>query len=152
MSTLATIRAAIVAKLNAIPNIGQVHDYERFARAEKDFRALYETSGKILGWNVRRAQKIEHSPYMHRTMLTNSWQIRGFQGLDDAGRSEIAFDDLVEAIGDAFRDDITLGGVVETTIREDGTAAIQVEDSGPVMFCGVLCHSATLKLYTIHYL
>jgi len=44
MSTLATIRAAIVAKLNTVAGIGQVHNYERFARAEKDFRALYETA------------------------------------------------------------------------------------------------------------
>lgn len=152
MSKLDNIRAAIVARMNTVTGIGQVHDYERFAKAEKDFRLLYESAGVINGWNVRRVSKRETSPYMGRTIVTNTWQLKGFRSFDDSGRSEIAFDGLVEAVGDAFRADITLGGVVETIHAEDGPAGLQVEDSGPVMFVGVLCHSARLKLNTIHYL
>jgi hypothetical protein len=151
MTTLADIRAAILAKMQGIANIGQVHSYERYSKQQSEFLQLYKTGAQILGWNLRRGRRAEISTYMGRTMITNEWEIKGFMSLDDSGESELAFDVLLEAIGDAFRDDITLGGVIETTIKEDGTAGIQLEDSGPVMFNGVLCHSARMKLNTIHY-
>ncbi|MCP4700274.1 MAG: hypothetical protein GY862_25995 [Gammaproteobacteria bacterium] len=43
----------------------------------------------------------------------------------------------------------TLGGVVCSTV-DDSQAGIQIVDSMPVMFAGVLCHSAKLKLNTWH--
>ncbi|MFZ5530296.1 MAG: hypothetical protein ACOY4U_04500 [Pseudomonadota bacterium] len=157
MTTLAEIRAAIVAKLGAVTNAGTVHSYERFAKTEKELRALYEygvaPSNRILGWHVRRVAKSEKSHATGRCVVVNTWQIRGVMGFDDADQSEILFDNLVEAIGDAFRPDDALGGVAETALEDmDGIAGIQVEDSGPVMFAGMLCHSAKLKLVTRHYL
>lgn len=155
MTTLADIRDAIVAKLTTVANVGQVHGYERFAKAEKDFRALYESGAApdklILGWCVRRARKRETANRFGRVTVYNHWEIRGFMGLADASASELRFDSLIEAIGDAFRADETLGGLVETMPEEPGgEAGIQVAESGPVMFAGVLCHSATLKLMTRH--
>lgn len=155
MTTLADIRSAIVAKLNGVANAGQVHSYERFAKAEKDFRALYESGAapdkRIQGWCVRRAKKRETANRFGRVTVYNHWEIRGFRSLNDADASELQFDGLIEAIGDAFRADETLGGLVEMMPEEpDGEAGIQVAESGPVMFAGVLCHQATLKLMTRH--
>lgn len=157
MTTQAGIRAAIVAKLNSVTGAGTVHEYERFAKAEKDLRALYEygsaPDNRIMGWHVRRTAKSEKSHAIGRTVVVNTWQIRGVMGFDDADQSELLFDALIEAIGDAFRADETLGGVAETALEDmGGIAGIQVEDSGPVMFAGILCHSAKLKLVTRHYL
>lgn len=147
MSDLATIRAAIVAKLTAIADIGVVHDYERFAKGEKDFRDLYQVGDRILGWHVRRVRTAEKSPVLGRWYTSHDWEIRGFMGLDDAGQSEIVFDALVEAIREAFRLDGSLGIDGLFTVDPD-SAGIQLADSGPVMFGGVLCHSARLTLRT----
>lgn len=68
--------------------------------------------------------------------------------LDDETQSELAFDNLIEAARDAFREDETIGGAVETT-TVDGQAGLQLDDSGPSMFAGVLCHHARLSLATI---
>lgn len=154
MPALAQIRSAIVLKMNGIANIGQVHDYERFAKREADFKALFEWAGppkQIRGWIVRRITKTERSEALGRVAVTNEWQIRGYMSFDDASASEKTFDDLVEAIADAFRADENLDGVVDSIVVDE-VAAIQLEDSGPVMFAGVLAHSARLRLLTRHYL
>lgn len=155
MSDLATIRAAIVAALGSVPNVGLVHSYERFAQHEKAFRDLYQSGGQLLGWNVRRRATRESSDALGRWTVTHEWRISGFMALNDAAATELEFDDLIEAARDVFRADETLGGVVATTVIGDGPddpAGLQLLESGPVMFCGVLCHSARLALFTRHYL
>lgn len=157
MPTLTQIRDAIKATIETVPGVGLVHTYERFAIREKDFRALYETGvapdTRILGWHIRRVLTRERSPAVGRSVVANEWTIRGFMGLDDAAASELTFDGLVESIADVFRANPDLGGVVASTTQEDSElAGIQVIDSGPVMFAGVLCHSARLQLFTTHFL
>lgn len=149
MVALADIRAAIAATLRAVPNIGVVHDHEPYLKTEAKLRELYVEGGLLLGWHFRRVATREVSPAIGRAIERHAWQIRGFMAFNDAGTSEVAFDDLIEAIRDAFRADETLGGAASTI--DDEAAGIQVEDSGPVMFCGVLCHSARLALTTTNY-
>jgi len=151
MPTLTQIRAAIVAKIYTVANIGNVHAFERFAKGEKDFRTLYEYSGQVRGWNVRRLTRRETSPALGRSHVVNKWRISGFMSLSDADGSELAFDGLIEDLCAAFRADETLGGLIAGTVLENpNVAGLQVEDSGPVMFAGVLCHSARCILYTWH--
>ncbi len=151
MSQLDSIRAAIVARMNTVVSIGQVHSYERFAKATSDFRQKYETSNRILGWNVRRKAKRVMSQTLGRSVVFNEWEIKGFMSLDDADQTEILFDNLVESLGDVFLADETLGGVVASIVTPEGEAGLQLQESNPVMFLGVMCHSARLKLTTIHY-
>lgn len=152
--SLSAIRAAIVAKLAAVPDIGRVHNYERFAAHEKQFRELYATAeGRILGWHVRRVATREVSGAVGISMQVVTWRLTGVMALADAGASELAFDDRVEAVRDAFRADETLGGVVAdicdlTAGEGEKEHGIQVERSEPVMFAGVLCHRVQLALTT----
>jgi len=151
--TTAEIRAAIVATLQAISGMGVVHNYERYAKDDKAFRLLYAAGDRVQGWNVRRVARHESSPCLGRWLVTQEWRIAGWRSLADAEASELAFDDLIDAAMDAFRNDSTLGGVVETTVLGDGAddpAGLQLIESGPVMFCGVLCHGARLSLFTRH--
>lgn len=149
--TLAQIRDAIAAKMATVPNIGKVHKFERFAKGEKDFKVLYEHSGQIRGWNIRRITRSETSQGIGMSNVVNKWRISGFMSMADADASELVFDDLIEAVCEVFRADETLGGLIAGTWMENpNVAGIQVEDSGPVMFAGVLCHSARLILYTWH--
>lgn len=151
---IATIRAAIVATLTAIPDIGVVHSHERYAKAEKDFRELYLAGERILGWNVRRTatrERVTDRDDPDVRMEEHTWTLRGYMSLADAEASELAFDALIESVRAAFRADDTLGGTVYTCVTDEA-AGIQVVDSGPVMLSGVLCHSARLTLTTVSYI
>ena len=154
---VATARAAIVAQLQAIAGIGVVHGYERYAAREGDFRTLYlaDLGGgvqQIRGWNVRRTATKEVSSTLGISLRVVSWSITGYMALDDAGASEIAFDALIEAVCDGFRSHPVLGGAVADLrdLSGDGseTYGIQVTNTEPVLFSGVLCHRAQLALTT----
>lgn len=150
MSALADIRTAIVATMNTVPDIGLVHRYERYAKLQNKFRTLYVTGGEVRGWYVRRTATRETSPGRGRYVVVHDWLIRGFMALDDLAATEETFDALIEAARDAFRADETLGGVIAGT-NVDNRAGAQVTESVPVMFAGVLCHSARLALTTRHF-
>lgn len=145
--SLATIRAAIVATLNTVPDIGRVHDYQRYATAQK-FIELYATGGKIRGWYVRRATRASRFISYGKWEVTNSWEVRGYASLSDADASEIALDNLVESICAAVLADETLGGAVESCTTREGSG-LQLTDSGAVKLVDVLCHSVGLRLQTV---
>ena len=86
-----------------------------------------------------------------RWSVLTQWRIRGFMALSDAAGTEKTFDDLIDAAADAFRADPTLGGVVFSTLNpQSDETGLQLVQSRPVLFAGVLCHSAELNLYTQH--
>lgn len=159
MSQVATIRSALLALVLAVPGIGVAHAYERYTREEGKFRELftYKAAGvptQVRGWWLRRASTEERTLGIGRTLAIHTWQIRGYMSLNDEDASELAFHELVELLRDAWRADPTLGGVCEQSPLQDGgnTDGVQVLDMAPVLFCGVLCHSAALELKTWSYL
>lgn len=146
---LERIRGAIVAKIKSVPGTGKVYPFERYAKTEKDFRALYAGSGdQLLGFHVRRLTRRESAGVERE--IENTWQIRGLLALSDAEQSEIKFDAVLEALCDAFRTDPRLGNLVARPDMED-EAGLQLVESGPVLFSGVLCHSARFNFVTRHY-
>lgn len=145
MATTADLRAAILALVQSVPNIGQVHDYERFAAGTKDFRLMYESAGKILGWHVRRGGFSAVQVADGINQVRTEWKVRGFMSLDDAAQSEITFDSLVDALSVKLTRDPTLGGLGNYVPGFELKA-----DVGPVMFSGVLCHSASISFSTLH--
>lgn len=163
MSLLATVRNALQSTLQAVPDVGVVHAYERYTREETKFRELYtvKPSGQtdavrqLKGWWLRRTGTAERTLGVGRTEVVHTWRVRGFMALNDEQASELAFDELVEALRDAVRADPTLGGVCAQSPLADGGSSedgLQLLEAGPVMFCGVLCHSAVLEMKTWSYL
>ena len=151
MPTVSVLRQAIVAVIESVPGAGHVHDRERFADNDKALKALYaHPDGTLKGWFVRRLSTREDSPAVGRHVVTHRWQIRCFMGFVDGVASEHAFDDLIEAVRDAFRADETMGGLAVSTIIDEA-AGLQLDDAGPVLFAGLLCHAARMTLYTRHY-
>jgi hypothetical protein len=148
-------RAAIVAKLATVADIGRVNNYERYSADFEGLKAHYvaqiDGAEQLRGWYVRRTGRKQQSPALGRYVITESWLIKGFMALADEAESELVFDDLCEVVIETFRTDETLGDAVASTVMDDGTAGLQM-DSGPVMFAGVLCHSASLTLSTRRYL
>jgi len=141
------IRDAIVAKLASIEGIGKVNAYQRYADEMRDLEAMYVTDGVLLGWFVSRGQ-IREWQEGQKHMEATTWRITGFRAIVDAIQSELLFDALIDRMRLDFRDDITLGLTNLTTIHKDQTG-LQLDDSGPVMFAGVLCHCAKLSLVTV---
>lgn len=152
MATQQQIRDAIKAKIITVANVGTVHTYERYAANLATLKALYLTGTRLLGWHIRLQRTQRSSEMRGRVAIVHTWLVRGFMSMDDADTTELTFDALVEALQNAFAADETLGGVVSQSVLEDGSVAgLQRDDSGPVMFCGVLCHSAKLRLPTLHH-
>lgn len=153
--SVATHRQKIVDVLRLVAAVGVVHDEEPYIRTEQALRQqfTYDTgSGQQLrGWWVRRERTVEQALALGRTLNTHSWVLRGFMALDAEAGSGKAFDDLIEAMRRPFRLDPTLDGVAEPgpLERESG---LQLVESGPVMFCGTLCHGARLRLTTYEFL
>ncbi len=153
MPTTTEVRNAIVAKLQGITGIGLVHAFERYAKEPPKFQALFVKDEKIAGWLVRRASFREVRAGSRFNALVVRWQIRAYASLLDAEASELEFDLLIDRAAAAFRDDETLGGVIDGLSESgaDGAAVgLQLDDSGPVMFAGALCHSARMSLTTAY--
>lgn len=160
----AVIRDALVALLLTVPAVGQVFNRERYIRDEAKFRVLYlyqppdQFEQQLRGWWLRRTQTQERTLAVGRNLEVHTWHIRGYMALADEAASELAFDALVEAMRAALRANPTLGGVCEQSPLDaqggggDNADGLQVLDSAPVLFCGVLCHSALLELKTWSYL
>lgn len=154
--SLETHRAAIVALLGTVPEVGRVHAFQRFAREENAFRAHYlhtlpNGAQQLRGWQVSNAAVRERELGVGRWFNEFEWDVRGYLALDDAEQTEITFDSLVEEFRTRFRADPTMGGV-SAAERLDIDDGVQKLSAGHVLFCSVLCHTAQLKLRTTEYL
>lgn len=153
--TVADVRAAIVTRLQSVADIGVVHPYERYSKDLATLKAFYNYNGAIRGWFVRRPNTRESGNILDSSVEQIRWRIQGYMAVNDAAASELTFDTLIEAVRDAFAQDQTLGGTVAQCTdpdNPDGESAIQIDDCGPVMFGGVLCHACRLGLPTTRYL
>lgn len=139
------IRQAIKAKMETVPDVGRVHAYERYASNVGQLVALYKEGDRLLGWHIRRVEQSESAQGAEVRDSVSRWRITGYMALDDADESELLFDRLLDALIAAFRADLSLGGAVATTWVGE-SAALQLLDSGPVLFGGALCHKAVLGL------
>ncbi|MBS7539757.1 phage tail terminator protein [Ancylobacter lacus] len=144
MST-AAIRDALTGLLEAIPDIGRVHAYERFAASEKAFIELYTADGRVRGWRVSRVNARRRRLASGATLVTSRWAIIGLLAVVDGDQSEIVAGALADAIVAAERVDPTLGGIVRG-LPVDGASGLQLLGIEPVMFAGVLCHRVALQL------
>lgn len=160
MSDFDTIRAAIVARIQTVPEIGRVHDCERSLANEGAVRQHYgwpqgASKPEVRGWFVRLASFNGVQDRIGRgRRITTAWQITGFIGFVDADASDLLVQQLVEGIATAFDADTRLGGAVHRCAAGDGPdapAGIQGDSILPVRLAGVLCHRAILSLPTQHF-
>ncbi len=157
--SLVLIRAAIVSIMQAVPDIGVVHAYERYAKNIADLAALYRSAPhqQLRGWYVGRNKTAERDRVQNTSTEYTVWKINGFMALSDENQSELQMDLLIEALRDTFRVNDTLNDTVaQCSLPSPGggsrEASLQLLDFGPVMFGAVLCHGVRLQLNTIRYL
>ena len=162
MSTVADTRAALLALLRTVAAVGVVHPCERYASNEAAFRAAYlykhsdpgadafGADSHIRGWYIRRTATAETTAN-GQIMNEHTWQVRGYMAFKDAIESELIFDALVERMRDAVRIDTSLGLPGLMGAQPFQERGVQVAGAGPVVFAGVLCHSAALEFKTRHW-
>lgn len=134
-----------MAKLGSVPNIGIVHDRERFAKDWTTFLSLFKTeAGIINGWMVTR--RAAPSKWNELTPLLRNHQflVKGFRGFSDADASELDLEADIEAIQNGFDTDPMLSGAVFY-----GSGPLEVRLVEPRMFGNVLCHYAELHFNAI---
>ncbi len=166
MSNSAAVREWITATLRGVPGIGRVHGHERHAARESALRRFYqagpEAGGALCGWFVRRTARSDEPVGGGGAMwrVHTTWMLRGYMALNDSARddadasaaSEGRFDALIDRIIARFR--IETGNAEQRRLLaragEDGGSP-RLAEAGPVLFAGVLCHTARLELRTAHY-
>lgn len=145
-------RAALLATLQAVPDIGVVHAYERATSDLSKMKQVYFSGAhnQIRGWFIRRVRVREVGLLQPTYLEIVDWQIRGFMAIDDANQSELVMDSLIDVVRDRIRQNNTLNGtVLKLGLLQSGAdRGLQLEDFGPYMFGGVLCHGARLGLTT----
>jgi hypothetical protein len=155
MPTIDQIRTKIAEKIFQLDHSVAVHEYERYAKALSDLVAMYKSgdaaSPRLHGWHIRNIATREKREGVGRWTIWHTWRMRGFMSLDDADATEKLFDAYIESIQVTFRDDETLGGLVFNCDAPGAeTTGVQKLEARPVLFAGVLCHSAELGLTTQH--
>lgn len=142
---IAEMRAAIVAKLESVPDVGVVHRYERFAKDWTTFINLFKAGdGVIKGWMVTRRSAPSKWNELTPLLRAHEFLLRGFRGLNDAAATEIEFEADIETIQNSFDRDPMLGGAVFY-----GSGPLEVRRVEPRIFGNVLCHYAELGFNAI---
>lgn len=128
--------------ISAIPNVGKVHDYERWAATHGKFIEFFKdvASGRILGWEICRSGMPSEKISVIEESRTHQFTVKGYMAVDDADATEKLFNAKIEAICNAFKGQHTLGGVC----LDAGPVSAEVIDAR--MFGNVLCHYAELKI------
>lgn len=148
-SNYLAIIADIKAKLSALPNIGQVHDYYRWNKESAAFLSLfaYTASGgsqQIRGWEFTRSAAPEHKRgafFKH-----HRFKITGFMSLKDSDATDKTFQQLVDNICETFR--VTASGAAWDYRDGDNAenSAAQADVIEVRTFGSVLCHYAEINL------
>lgn len=139
---LSEIRAEYKTILSTVPDIGVVHDYERWSADWAKFLEQFKdpATGKIRGWTITRERSPEvfgaGSSYERGHVMV----LRGYMGLHDVEASEKVFQDLIETVCDTFRPKTTLNGKVQQV-----EAPLQVDVVEARMLGSVLCHYCELR-------
>ena len=163
------IGQAIAAELAAVPEIGRVHAFQRYAadlaRYLDHFRwEAPDGRGQLRGWLVTREAAREEPGSFSGSQgqsftpagvnrRTHTFLLFGVMGLEDGAASELVFQDLVEAVCDRFRDNKVLR--LQDPSGQARVATLerlhppQVDAVEVRQFGAALCHAAELRVQAI---
>lgn len=151
---LAGIREQIQSILAGVSGIGVVHGYDRWSNEWSRILDLYkDETGRINGCAFARERWQEQQETMGESETAHVFLVRRIMGLKDDQETGILFDDHLEEMRAAFRDNKTLNGTCRTIDPDWGPMSGAVGLQGDVIetrtFAGVLCHYAELRLCVI---
>lgn len=147
----ATTRAYVESVVAGVSNVGNVHDYQRWAVQWPDyldkFKATIGSSSVIRGWTVSllsfTSEYLIYPNDAGKNIAVRDYvyKIRGYFGLDDASASEKAAMAIVEDVIEALDADTVLHAQTEFY---DETPPAQLDVFEPRLFGSVLCHYAEI--------
>ncbi len=140
--TYAEIAQAIARRIAGVADVGQVHEYQRYFNDEKTFKVLFfdETNERVCGWTVTRESWEESGSPNSGYQRRSTFVIRGYMGTDDANRTEIEFQKLIENVC----------AEIESQYTFDDT--IELNDPPNLRLCaygelfGVRCHHCEISI------
>jgi hypothetical protein len=145
----ALITAQIKIIMESVTGIGVVHDYFRYVRSWADWLALMThtvsspPSSKINGWMFQRQKTTSSKLASGYIENVHTYNFLGLYEIDDAGASGKAFEAILDAIQDKFKDYPNLNGTV--WVHD----LIQIDEVGIDDYENVSYHYAGLSL-TVH--
>lgn len=139
---LKDIIAEVAAILATVPDIGRVHAYRRAVAAQTDIEAVFKdvVTGQIRGWEVSREATASQDMLVAGTRERHQIVVYGYMSINDAKRSEETFQELVEAVRDAFRVKRNLNG------KAFDTTPMSARTVTAAMKAGVLVHYCELTM------
>lgn len=126
--------AAVKSVLESVPGVGAVYDYLRWTTDPVAYQSLFASGGEVRFWTISRASVQDVRRYTEQVDEVHTVVLRGYLALDDASASEKSFQDLVDSVRAALREDYTLGGVACNSGPEMHTTIEHRQ------FGEVLCH------------
>lgn len=142
---LSALNALVEHLESAVPNVGSLHAYERYAKASKDLKAIY--GDNLIGgfFRVKSGSKLSGNSIagirkrVIELVLIKAWS--------DKDASQIEFNALLESIEDVLASWKGESGTQLTEIN-DGVVVVLTQNRS-VMYCNVLCHMAHLEFMLI---
>ncbi len=148
-SNYLAILADIKTNLEAITDIGIVHDYYRYVANPTKFVTLFSytpTGGSkhIRGWEITRIRAPEHKRGAY--FRHHIFKLTGYLGLKDTDATDKIFQALIDAVCEKFR--TASDGATWYYLDGDNSdnSPCQVEIIEPRMFGETLCHYAEIIL------
>jgi len=116
--SLEAIRNQLKTDIEAVSGIGKVHNYNRYIKDWKSYQREFTKNDKVNTWEIvrtdfNRSVHASSGSQSGEERINHTFTIRGFYGLSDDLESEKTFQDLVESVCTALRNDPTLSGEAE---------------------------------------
>jgi hypothetical protein len=108
---LADIRAAVKARIEAVPDVGKVWPYEPHVTRTEDRETYFVSHNEIRAWTITResTQEMDTGPRTHDdamaavNLATHGLVLRHYRSMNGHAASEEAFQDAIEAVRDVLR-------------------------------------------------
>ena len=146
----AQFRDEVKTTLEAVDNIGEVYDYMRHLTQWEKLKNVAVKDGRVNVWEITRLTMEEDLEAPQGQVGVEACfrdahliAIIGHVSLQDTDESEKFFQDLIDAIVDAFRTNNTLGGLTLVPAQP------QVPSIGHEMFASVLCHAVQISFLAV---
>jgi len=137
---LAEIRTQLKTVVAAVVDIGQVHDYERWAaewsKVLETFKATIGGAERIQAWTITREGTAGSDHDVGQEWRSHLMVLRGYRGLDDTQGSEKQFQDLIETVCAALRAQRPAN--LAATVSRLGPAQVRIVEHR--ILGDVLCH------------
>lgn len=136
------LRNALLGRLNSL-NLGKLYAYERYVSKAKDLHDLYVHEGRLQGGFIRRptAKVTPGGSLGNRTR--QDFELTLLRAFDDAGESELHFDNQLDSAIADFTNNHRLDG---WSCAVGDRLGFELVKNSPAMFAGVLVHYAVLRI------